>query len=137
LKNRNEQKHFLGDAGDLELFPLSMGPIAEIEILRTDHEGNIDTKTLSLQRAEKPVISTNPEPLISEEDDYSQIDEKSSKMEGPLVVKGEDSADSNKSIDRKNPIPPPRSVQESTSTPIPGVPPRTYRQPLVPVENIR
>ena len=132
-RNLNEQLDKIGvegDLNDLELFPLAMGPIAEIEILRTDFNGNIEeVKTMSLKREEKPPMEQN-----DDDDDLSA--EKSSRLESPEVVKGEDSADSNKSLDRNGvPVPPPRSAigsqvaiasQVGGSQVGPKVPARTY-----------
>ena len=133
-RNLNEQLDKIGvegDLNDIEQFPLTLGPISEIEILRTDFNGNIEeVKTMSLQREAPP-----PPLALDDYDDESQLEEKSSKMESPAVVKGEDSAESNNSMDRKNgmPVPPPRTTGMDNMPKT--VPSRNFGKPLVPIEN--
>ena len=83
---------------DVEQFPLTLGPISDIEILRTDFNGNVEeVKTLSL-----PKIKENDENQDEDYFDESNLEEKSSKMESPEIIKGDDSnPESRDSLDRR------------------------------------
>ena len=87
-----------GDLNDVEQFPLTLGPISDIEILRTDFNGNVEeVKTLSL-----PKIKENDENQDEDYFDESNLEEKSSKMESPEIIKGDDSnPESRDSLDRR------------------------------------
>lgn len=125
--NLNEQLGKIGvegDPNDLEIFPLATGPIADIEIHRTDHLGNTEVKVETLKREENQ-RDFNQLHLDDYEDEATSI-EKSSKMDAPDVIKGEDSGETGE-----------KSQEEQDDiAALPAISPRNFGKPLIPVENI-